>query len=161
MKLFINGLKTILFGLFFIYLWAWASFQFKYFDKYVYINFPKWFIIPGYILITAGGLIAFATAMTFVIIGKGTPAPFDSPREFVSTGLYKYVRNPMYIGGFLLFEGYAFLNLSFSMMIFPLFWLIIVHLFIVFYEEKTLEKKFGQSYKNYKNKVNRWIPKLY
>ena len=160
MKLFFNSFKTLLFGSGIIYFWSLISVQFKSFDKYLNITIPGWFYIPGIILLAAGGIIAFTTAMTFVISGKGTPAPFDSPKEFVSAGLYRYVRNPMYIGGFFLFEGFALINFSLSMVIFPLLWLIVVHLFVVLYEEKTLEKKFGSSYLHYRQKVRRWLPKF-
>ena len=119
------------------------------------------FNIPGIILILVGGIIAFTTEMTFVISGKGTSAPFDAPKKFVSAGLYKYVCNPMYIGGFFLYQGFAFANLSLSMTVFPFAWLIIVHLFVIFYKEKTLEKKFGSSYLNYKQAVRRWLPKIH
>lgn len=161
MKLSLNFLKTLLFGTIIIFVWGWISLQFKYFDKFFYFSFPPRLYYPGIFFMVFGGLIALINAMTFVIFGKGTPAPFDAPNEFVNIGLYKYVRNPMYIGGFFLFEGFAFLNLSFSMMVFPFLWLIIVHLFVIKYEEKILEKKFGQSYLNYKNKINRWLPKLF
>lgn len=161
MKFFFNSFKTLLFGLAIIYLWGWVSLQFKYFDKYFGITIPRWLNIPGVFFMLIGGIIALTTAMTFVIYGKGTPAPFDAPREFVSSGQYKYVRNPMYIGGFLMFEGFALQNLSLSMTIFPFIWLIIVHLFVIFYEEKILEKKFGSSYLNYKQEVRRWLPKFY
>ncbi len=157
---FINSLKTLLFGCAFILLWGWIASLVKYFDKFLVPEIPRWFMIPGNILMATGGALAFITALSFVIFGKGTPAPFDAPKEFVSVGPYRYVRNPMYIGGFLLFEGFAFVNFSISMMIFPFLWLLIVHLFVIYFEEVQLEKKFGNTYLDYKKRVNRWLPRF-
>ncbi len=160
MDRFFNSLKTLLFGSAFILLWGWIASLVKYFDKFFGLELPRWFIFPGILLMITGGSLAFITALSFVIFGKGTPAPFDAPKEFVSVGPYKYVRNPMYTGGVALFEGFAFVNLSLSMIIFPFLWLLIVHLFVVHFEEVQLEKKFGNTYNDYKNRVNRWLPRF-
>ena len=141
-------------------MWGWVSSLTKYFDKYIGWRFPHWLIIPGVVIMIIGGVIASLCAFNFVIFGKGTPAPFDAPKEFVCSGLYKYVRNPMYIGGLFLFVGFAFLNRSVSMFLFVFLWLIIINAVVVFYEEKTLEKHFGRTYLDYKNKVNRWLPSI-
>jgi protein-S-isoprenylcysteine O-methyltransferase Ste14 len=150
--------KTLLFGGLILFIWGYLSLSTRYFDRLLEWGLPQWTFVPGVIMLITGGTIVSMTAFLFVFSGKGTPAPFDAPKEFVSVGPYRFVRNPMYIGGFLLFEGFAFVNLSVFMTIFPFIWLLIVHLMVVLHEEKTLEKQFGDTYLNYKKVVNRWIP---
>ncbi len=53
-----------------------------------------------------GGAIGLICIVTFIVKGSGTPAPFDAPKNFVAWGPYKYVRNPMYIGGLILLIGF-------------------------------------------------------
>ena len=157
---FFTTFKTVIFGIVLFSFWALVSLSTKFLDKLFKIQLPQFMLIPGIIFIIIGFIIAGFCAITFIIVGKGTPAPFDAPKEFVSVGLYKFVRNPMYIGIFIMFEGFAFVNLSVFMILFPFLWLLIVHLFIIYYEEKKLGNLFGQSYYNYKNNTNRWIPKF-
>src|SRR5690348_6041987 len=57
--------------------------------------------LPGLALMLLGAIVALTCVATFVVQGEGTPAPFDAPRDFVPTGPYRWVRNPMYLGAFL------------------------------------------------------------
>ncbi|MDQ3682164.1 MAG: isoprenylcysteine carboxylmethyltransferase family protein, partial [Bacteroidota bacterium] len=72
---------------------------------------------------------------------------------------YAYVRNPMYIGGFILLVGFGLNRNSLSIVILSVILIVIFHLFVVFYEEPVLERQFGKTYIEYKNRINRWIPK--
>src|SRR5213594_1218289 len=63
--------------------------------------------ILAMLIIVAGAALAIASILTFVFIGKGTPAPFDPPRKLVVAGPYRWVRNPMYIGAGLVLLGAA------------------------------------------------------
>src|SRR5437867_9103651 len=130
------------------------------FDNRIGFSFPAWALAAGVILMTAGGMIAIICVVTFVWKGNGTPAPFDPPKEFVVTGPYKYVRNPMYLGAFLLIPGFALYRNSVSILGLWIFAIVLSHLFVVFFEENRLEKRFGMSYLEYKKTVNRWIPKI-
>ncbi len=107
-----------------------------------------------------GAALALLCVGTFIAIGHGTPAPFDPPREFVAAGPYRRVRNPTYIGALLIFMGLGLYQRSFSILLFALAWLAIVDLFVVYYEEPTLRRKFGTKYEEYCHAVPRWIPKL-
>lgn len=106
-------------------------------------------------------IIGFITLLRcfwgFVQKGKGTPAPLDPPKELVVAGLYKYVRNPMYVGAFLINAGYflwfGYWNLLFYLMAHSL----MVHLFVTLYEEPHLKKIFGASYEEYLKGTPRWI----
>src|SRR5881275_757392 len=113
--------------------------------------------VAGMIMVTIGTAIAFWCVFTFVFIGKGTPAPFDPPRELVIRGPYRFVRNPMYIGAGMTLAGTALFYESLSIFIYcGLFFLI--HLFVVLYEEPTLRRTFGDDYEAYFRRVKRWQP---
>jgi protein-S-isoprenylcysteine O-methyltransferase Ste14 len=96
----------------------------------------------------------------FTFKGRGTPAPFDPPRELVVSGLYRHVRNPIYLGGLLVLMGWALWSSSFALLLTPLIFLAVAHLFVVGYEEPNLRGRFGESYVAYCLSVPRWIPRL-
>lgn len=94
----------------------------------------------------------------FAWIGGGTPAPIAPTKTLVVRGLHHYVRNPMYIGVGLIIGGQAWLFHSSHIGIYLAgFWLV-AHLFVLFYEEPTLRKQFGEEYVRYCAAVPRWIP---
>src|SRR5262249_25832164 len=66
---------------------------------------PEWLVIPGFVIAIVGAAVDFWCIAMFAWIGKGTPAPFDAPREFVAVGPYRYVRNPMYLGALAIMGG--------------------------------------------------------
>lgn len=114
----------------------------------------------GMISIAAGVLLYLASAWTFVVRGKGTPAPLDPPVLLVTSGPYRVVRNPMYVGGALILLGEAIIFRSAVLFLYLLCVLLAFHLFVVLYEEPHLEKIFGAAYREYRKTVPRWIPRL-
>jgi protein-S-isoprenylcysteine O-methyltransferase Ste14 len=116
--------------------------------------------IFGIVIGSAGALLALWCISTFIWIGKGTPAPFDPPRRLVIRGPYRFVRNPMYIGGVLALAGAALFFLSAPLLVYAACFLLAAHLFVVFYEEPTLRGSFGQDYEAYCHRVSRWLPGL-
>ena len=96
----------------------------------------------------------------FALIGGGTPAPIVPTKVLVVKGLHRYVRNPMYIGVALVIAGQAWLFHSLRIAIYLACFGLIVHLFVLFYEEPTLGKQFGEEYERDRASVPRWIPKL-
>jgi len=114
----------------------------------------------GIIPIAIGTACYIWTAWDFVFTGKGTPAPVGPPKMLVSRRLYRIVRNPMYIGVLLILVGEVILFMSWTLLAYAgLVWFLF-HLFVVFYEEPNLRKKFGASYEEYRNSVPRWIPRV-
>jgi protein-S-isoprenylcysteine O-methyltransferase Ste14 len=109
---------------------------------------------------TAGGLIALWCIFTFISIGKGTPAPFDPPRRLVIRGPYRYVRNPMYLGAALSLGGAALFYQSVTLLVYGLVFLLATHLFVISYEEPTLQRTFGTEYEEYLHRVRRWWPRI-
>jgi protein-S-isoprenylcysteine O-methyltransferase Ste14 len=96
----------------------------------------------------------------FALIGGGTPAPIAPTKILVVKGLHRFVRNPMYIGVGLVIGGQAWLFHSWHIAIYMVCMLLTAHLFVIFYEEPTLHKQFGEEYDRYRASVPRWIPKL-
>ena len=113
----------------------------------------------GMIMVAIGTAIALWCVLTFVFIGKGTPAPFDPPRKLVIRGPYQFVRNPMYIGAGMTLAGAALYYESLSIFIYTCSFFLITHLFVVLYEEPTLRRNFGDEYEAYFRRVKRWWPK--
>lgn len=96
----------------------------------------------------------------FIFTGKGTPAPIDPPKKLVVKGLYRFVRNPIYLGIAIILIGEILLFQSIVLIIYTLVVLTIFHLFVVFYEEPVLKDRFKDSYEEYFNSVPRWIPNI-
>lgn len=108
----------------------------------------------------AGAILYLWCAGAFTFIGKGTPAPIDAPVFLVRSGPYRWVRNPMYIGVFSVLLGEVILFHSLNLLVYMLLAGIVVHLFVVFYEEPTLRRQFGESYEAYLRTVPRWLPRV-
>ncbi len=111
----------------------------------------------GIIVAAAGGTIALWCILTFALIGRGTPAPFDPPRKLVVKGPYRYVRNPMYIGAAIALSGAALFYRSALLFGYAVVFLLVSHVFIVSYEEPTLSRLFGSEYQAYRAQVGRWL----
>jgi len=115
-------------------------------------------LITGLLVMLAGLTVIALTIFRFIIIGKGTLAPWFPTGKLVVTGLYKYVRNPMIIGVLIVLLGESIAVLSIKILIWMLLFFLINHLFFLLYEEPNLEKRFGDEYRSYKKRVPRWIP---
>ena len=116
--------------------------------------------ITGMVIGAAGAAVALWCIFTFAIIGRGTPAPFDPPRRLVIGGPYRFVRNPMYIGAGLALAGAALFYESLPLLGYAGLFLLVTHLFVVWYEEPTLRRTFGQEYEAYCRQVRRWWPRV-
>lgn len=112
----------------------------------------------GVLLILIGAAIYFWCAWDFTFAGRGTPAPIDPPKELVVRGLYRYVRNPMYVGILSILLGEALLFASWRLLEYTAVVFTFFFLFVVLYEEQMLMQKFGESYRQYYKTVPRWIP---
>ena len=114
----------------------------------------------GMTMAGAGAATALSCVLTFVFLGKGTPAPFDPPQRLVVGGPYRVVRNPMYVGGGLVLVGVALFYKSIPLLVYAGVLALITHLLVVFYEEPTLRRQFGNDYEVYCGHVGRWWPRL-
>jgi protein-S-isoprenylcysteine O-methyltransferase Ste14 len=114
----------------------------------------------GGVLLAFGAIGLLDSFARFAIQGIGTPAPVFPTRHLVVTGLYRYVRNPMYVAvvSIILGQGLIFGNVK-LLQYGGLVWLLF-HLFVLVYEEPRLRASFGSEYKAYCAEVPRWIPRL-
>ena len=112
----------------------------------------------GLIPILVGVMIYIWCAWDFTFIGRGTPAPFDPPKELIVKGPYRYVRNPMYVFVALALVGEAMILETTILVLFAALVVTILHLWVVMYEEPGLKRRFGTSYERYCDRVRRWLP---
>jgi protein-S-isoprenylcysteine O-methyltransferase Ste14 len=114
----------------------------------------------GGVLVALGVIGLLDSFVRFAVQGLGTPAPILATRHLVVGGLYRYVRNPMYlaVASVILGQGLIFGNsalLEYGAVVWVLF-----HLFVLIYEEPTLRASFGPEYQIFCAEVPRWIPRL-
>ena len=114
----------------------------------------------GFIPLVLGAAIYFRCAWDFAFAGRGTPAPIDPPKELVVRGLYRYVRNPMYVGVLTVLLGEVLSFASIGLLAYAGVVFLGFHLFVVFYEEPALQRKFGESYQRYCESVPRWRARM-
>jgi protein-S-isoprenylcysteine O-methyltransferase Ste14 len=117
----------------------------------------RWLALP---LWAIGAAMMLWCAWAFTVRGHGTPAPTDPPKELVVSGLYRFVRNPIYIGVVIFLLGHVLWHPSRSILWMPLIVAVASHLFVTLYEEPHLRKTFGAAYALYCQQVPRWIPGL-
>ena len=107
----------------------------------------------------AGTVVLLWCVRDFAVRGRGTLAPVDPPKELVAAGLYRWVRNPMYVGVVTTLIGHALVFGSGALWIYAAAVFIGFHLFVTLYEEPTLLARFGESYARYRATVPRWLPR--
>jgi protein-S-isoprenylcysteine O-methyltransferase Ste14 len=112
------------------------------------------------VLVLAGGVLVLASIAAFVFVGKGTAAPFDPPRRLVTSGPFRYVRNPIYIGALAGLAGAAVYYRSVALVVYGGALALALHLLVRLYEEPVLRQSFGDAYDRYRTRVPRWIPAL-
>jgi protein-S-isoprenylcysteine O-methyltransferase Ste14 len=105
-----------------------------------------------------GVFVQLWAIILFQKIGKGTPIPSLAPKQLVTAGPYKYVRNPINIGELMVLCALSLWFMSIALFAYALLAAVAFHLFIVSYEEPKHKKLFGERYIQYMHKVNRWIP---
>jgi protein-S-isoprenylcysteine O-methyltransferase Ste14 len=110
------------------------------------------------ILIGIGAAVYAWCVWDFATFGRGTPAPIDAPKRLVIRGLYRYTRNPMYVGVLTVLLGWAVLFESLRMLFYAIAVGVVFHLFILLYEEAHVKRHFGAEYDNYCANVGRWLP---
>ena len=114
----------------------------------------------GAACIAVGAVLLGACIWEFARSGWGTLSPVDPPRKLVVRGLYRYVRNPMYLSVTVIVLGEFLLTRSRGLLVYWAVWFLAANLFVVGYEEPTLQRRFGAAYDRYKEEVGRWLPRL-
>ena len=118
------------------------------------VHFP--WILAGLIFIGVGGLFNLFADMDFKKTGT-TVKPFGESTELMTNGVFKYSRNPMYLGMGLTLIGEAVLLGSITPFISAFVFFVMLDRLFINIEEENLTRTFGEKYKSYINKVRRWI----
>jgi protein-S-isoprenylcysteine O-methyltransferase Ste14 len=113
------------------------------------------------LLIAAGLPVLLDSFARFALQGLGTPAPVFPTRHLVVTGLYRYVRNPMYVAVVSLIVGQGLLLGNLRVLGYGLVVWLACHAFVRLYEEPMLRSTFGAEYDAFRTNVPRWIPRLH
>lgn len=116
-----------------------------------------WYHFSGFLIFAAGSVIMLICVASFAIRGKGTLSPADPTKKLVVSGLYRFSRNPMYVGVAMMLIGESIFFQSYIVGAYALLVVISFNIFIVFFEELRLLNDFGNEYKEYTKKVRRWL----
>ncbi|HEV8080565.1 MAG TPA: isoprenylcysteine carboxylmethyltransferase family protein [Chitinophagaceae bacterium] len=125
--------------------------------KNLFTNHFGLYQYAGVIVFIIGLIVMLHCILNFAIKGRGTLSPADPTKQLVITGLYKYSRNPMYVGVMLILIGEAIYFQSINLWIYLLVIFIAFNIFILLHEEPRLRRDFGEEYTTYCKKVRRWI----
>ena len=123
---------------------------------------PYWMFMRalGAVLLVAGLIALVGAFVRFVVEGFGTPAPVAAPDRLVVGGVYRYVRNPMYVAVLVAIVGQALLLGRLVLLLYAAGAWLVVAAFVRFYEEPTLTSRFGADYEAYRRAVPAWWPRL-
>jgi protein-S-isoprenylcysteine O-methyltransferase Ste14 len=114
----------------------------------------------GLLLVVVGLILFVAMVRLFSQYGKGSIMPWDPTQRLIVRGVYRHVRNPMHTGVFLVLFGEGLLLRSTPLLVLVAA-VVVLHLFYIpLSEERGLERRFGEAYREYKRNVPRWIPRL-
>ena len=109
---------------------------------------------------TVGAWIIIRCCIDIIRHGHGTPAHMDPPKELITTGFYRHVRNPVYLGALLAMIGHILWSGSIWVIVYFLIYVIAFYILITVFEEPSLRTRFGLGYEEYLKRVPRWIPRL-
>lgn len=147
-------LWTVLFpGLFAGYL-PWRFFGLR--DVQMQLDHPAHAL--GFAALLLGGALLAWCIWEFARRGRGTLSPADPPRRLVVQGLYRYVRNTMYLSVTAIVLREVALTGSGALLLYWALWFVAANFFVIGYEEPTLRRQFGDSYSEYTQRVGRWLP---
>jgi protein-S-isoprenylcysteine O-methyltransferase Ste14 len=116
--------------------------------------------VLGGLLLLAGLVALIQAFVRFVVEGLGTPAPVAAPERLVVGGVYRYVRNPMYVAVLAAIVGQALLLGRLVLLLYAAAAWLVVAAFVRLYEEPTLAHRFGADYEAYRRAVPAWRPRL-
>src|SRR5918993_3854656 len=117
--------------------------------------------VLGGILLVAGLIVLIQAFVRFVMEGFGTPVPVAAPERLVVGGVYRYVRNPMYVAILAAIVGQALLLGQLGLLLYAAAFWLIAAAFVRFYEEPALTRQFGADYEAYRRAVPAWWPRLH
>jgi protein-S-isoprenylcysteine O-methyltransferase Ste14 len=140
---------------------GWGALYFRRWNPYLGVSLAAWTWRPGLIFLIFGGVLVFACGGILSTRGiYETPGDRLFPREFVAFGPFRYLPNPMSLGGVILMAGLGLYESSGCILLLAAVLFLFFHLLVVYMEEPGLARRFGESYRDYQRSVNRWLPKF-
>lgn len=125
------------------------------------LGLPRWDGILldsiGAALLAGGVGICMYCAWLFRTVGRGTPVPSEPPRQLVQTGLFRFSRNPIYLGYVMIGLGAFFVAGHLALLFYPLSIFLLAELYLITIEEPQLVARFGADYEEYRRRVPRWL----
>jgi protein-S-isoprenylcysteine O-methyltransferase Ste14 len=123
--------------------------------------FPGWVAlrVVGAVLVVLGAAVVLESFARFALEGIGTPAPVAPTEHLVVGGLYRYVRNPIYVADAVIIVGQALLFGRLWLLLYAAAFLAVTAAFVHWYEEPTLRRQFGAEYEAYRRAVPGWWPR--
>ena len=116
--------------------------------------------LVGWLIAVAGSALFVYTVFLFKMLGQGTLAPWTPTQRLIVEGPYRYCRNPMITGVFLMLIGEGLMLFSVNILVWAAAFFLINTLYFIFLEEPSLMQRFGGDYLRYKKHVPRWMPRL-
>ena len=124
-------------------------------------HWPRWQSpiaqLMGVGLLLGGLALSLYCSRLFAQVGKGTPVPFDPPKELVASGLYRFTRNPIYVAQVAILLSYFLYFGQAALLAHAVAWALLVQAWVVWVEEPGLRKRFGAAYARYTQEVPRWV----
>ena len=122
---------------------------------------PTWPLqVLGGVLIAAGAAILLHAFARFVLEGRGTPAPVAPTEELVVGGIYRHVRNPMYLTVTAVIAGQALVLGRLGLGVYAIAFWVLTAAFVKSYEEPVLTRRYGERYRIYRDNVPAWVTRL-
>jgi protein-S-isoprenylcysteine O-methyltransferase Ste14 len=118
--------------------------------SFEFIGSDRLLFWPGVVAACLGLALAFWTVSLFTKFGQGTPAPWDPPQKLVVRGPYRYVRNPMITSVLFMLTAESLLLQSWPIFLWLLTFFLLNCIYFPLFEERSLEKRFGEDYRVYK-----------
>jgi protein-S-isoprenylcysteine O-methyltransferase Ste14 len=115
--------------------------------------------VAALVVALAGWAVLLWCARDFARRGQGTPAPYDPPRRLVTVGLYRFVRNPMYVAAVTSMLAQAAWYASRGVLWYGVSMALLFHARVVLFEEPALARAFGDEFSAYRARVPRWLPR--
>jgi protein-S-isoprenylcysteine O-methyltransferase Ste14 len=141
---------------------GWLTGYLRPLDASLVVELSVWVQVPGIVAVVAGAALVLICGAKLSTRGIGTLGGEEwfMPREFVATGPFRFVRNPMSLGGAFFMTGIALWHRSAFGLGLASAVFLVSHLVVVYSEEPGLEKRFGDSYREYRRNVRRWVPRI-
>jgi protein-S-isoprenylcysteine O-methyltransferase Ste14 len=131
-------------------------------DRFLFsgVSLPQGTAILAWPFFLVGSVLVLSAAITLLLSSGASGAPGDPTRKLVTDGLYRWMRNPIYLGDILLLFGVAFSTRSISFFLVAVLSIPAINLVVSKVEEPRTQARFGESYLKYKQVTPRWIPKF-